>query len=58
MTSTTEAELLALVQTIKESLYISRLPDELSVWLDNNWVWIQYDNYQTIYLVTVEIVIL
>ena len=57
-TSTTEAELLALAQTTKESLYVSRLLKELSIRLDNNHVQIQCDNYQTIRLVTAEIAVL
>jgi hypothetical protein len=57
-TSTTEAELLALSQTAKESIYVSRLLDELSVRLDTNRIRLQCDNYQTIRLVTDEIAIL
>ena len=50
--------MLALAQTTKESLYVSRLLKELSVRLDNNRVQIQCDNYQTIRLVTAEIAVL
>ena len=57
-TSTTEAELLALSQTAKESIYVSRLLEELSVRLDSNRIQIQCDNHQTIRLVTDEIAIL
>lgn len=57
-TSTTEAELLALSQTAKESIYVSRLLDELSVRLDTNRIRLQCDNHQTIRLVTDEIAIL
>src|SRR5437667_940254 len=54
-TSTTEAELLALSQTAKESIYTSRLLDELSVRLDSSRIRIQCDNQQTIRLVNAEI---
>ena len=54
-TSTTEAELLALSQTIKESIYTSRLLEELSVRLDSSRIRIQCDNQQTIRLVNAEI---
>ena len=57
-TSTTEAELLALAQAAKESMYISRLLDELSVRLDDNRIRIQCDNTQTIRLVTAEVAVL
>ena len=56
-TSTTEAELLALSQAAREGIYIRRLLRELEVNLDNknkNMV-IQYDNQQTLHLVTEEI---
>ena len=54
-TSTTEAELLALSQTAKESIYTSRLLEELSVRLDSSRIRIQCDNQQTIRLVNAEI---
>ena len=54
-TSTTEAELLALSQTAKEALYVSRLLKELLVKLDNHCIRIECDNKQTIRLVTEEI---
>ncbi|KAM4058130.1 polyprotein [Hirsutella rhossiliensis] len=54
-TSTTEAELLALSQTAKESIYMSRLIDELGVKLDASHIRIQCDNNQTIRLVNAEI---
>jgi hypothetical protein len=57
-TSTTEAELLALSQTAKEALYVSRLIQELSVQLDDQRIRIQCDNRQTIRLVTAEIALL
>ena len=57
-TSTTEAELLALSQTAKESLYISRLIRELSVTLDDDRIRIQCDNHQTIRCVTAEVAVL
>jgi len=55
---TTEAELLTLSQVAKESIYVSRLLEELTVQLDNSRIHIQCDNQQTICLVTAEIVIL
>jgi len=54
-TSTTEAELLALSQATKESLYVSRLLKELKIELDNQQIVIECDNKQTIRLVTSEI---
>jgi len=54
-TSTTEAELLALSQAAKESLYMSRLFEELSISLDSSRIRIQCDNTQTIRLITEEI---
>jgi hypothetical protein len=57
-TSTTEAELLALSQSAKEALYVSRLITELSVRLDDQRIQIKCDNLQTIRLVTAEIALL
>jgi hypothetical protein len=57
-TSTTEAELLALSQTAKEALFVSRLIQELSVQLDDQRIRIQCDNQQTIRLVTAETALL
>ena len=57
-TSTTEAELLALSQAAKESLFISRLIKELSVTLDDESIRIQCDNQQTLRLVTKELAVL
>jgi hypothetical protein len=54
-TSTTEAELLALSQAAKESLFVSRLIRDLGVSLDDATIRIQCDNQQTIRLVTSEI---
>ena len=54
-TSTTEAKLLALSQATKESIYTSRLLEELSVRLDSSRIRIQCDNQQTIRLVNAEI---
>jgi hypothetical protein len=54
-TSTTEAELLALSQAAKESLFVSRLLTELTIQLDDNHIRIQCDNKQTIRLVTAEV---
>src|SRR5204863_6375494 len=56
--STTEAELLVLSQAAKEALFISKLIKELKVKLDNNHIKIEYDNKQTIHLVTEEIAVL
>ena len=53
-TSTTEAELLALAQAAKESLFVSRLLTELTIQLDDQHIKIQCDNKQTIRLVTAE----
>jgi hypothetical protein len=54
-TSTTEAELLALAQAAKETLFVSRLLTELSVELDDKKIKIECDNTQTIKLVNSEI---
>ncbi|XP_044715969.1 reverse transcriptase (RNA-dependent DNA polymerase) domain-containing protein [Hirsutella rhossiliensis] len=54
-TSTTEAELLALSQAAKESIYVSRLIRELDVKLDHSRISIQCDNTQTIRIVTAEV---
>jgi hypothetical protein len=54
-TSTTEAELLALSQAAKESLFVSRLLKELDVRLDDHRIRILCDNTQTINIVTREI---
>jgi len=54
-TSTTEAELLALSQAAKESLFVSRLLQELDIQLKDARIRIQCDNQQTIRLVTSEI---
>lgn len=57
-TSTTEAELLALAQAAKETLFVSRLLKELSIVLDDKTIHIECDNQQTIKLVTAEIALL
>jgi hypothetical protein len=57
-TSTTEAELLALAQAAKESLFVSRLIKELSVQLDDQRIRIQCDNKQTIRIVKAEVMTL
>ncbi|OAQ57347.2 polyprotein [Pochonia chlamydosporia 170] len=54
-TSTTEAELLALSQATKESIFISRLFEEIGIRLDNKTIRIQCDNRQTIKLVNKEV---
>ncbi|KAF4340968.1 hypothetical protein FBEOM_5107 [Fusarium beomiforme] len=57
-TSTTEAELLALAQAAKESMFISRLITELGVTLDNSRITIQCDNAQTIRLIHSDVALL
>lgn len=54
-TSTTEAELLALAQAAKESMFISRLISELGIQLDEQRIRIFCDNQQTIQLVNKDI---
>ncbi|OAQ57704.1 polyprotein [Purpureocillium lilacinum] len=54
-TSTTEAELLALAQAAKESMFVSRLITELGVQLDEQRIQIFCDNQQTIKLVNKDI---
>jgi len=54
-TSTTEAELLALSQAAKESLFVSRLLKELDIRLDDHQIKILCDNTQTIKIVSKEI---
>ena len=56
--STTEAKLLALAQAAKESLFVSRLLDELTVRLEDQGIRIQCDNTQTIRLVNAEVALL
>lgn len=53
-TSTTEAELLALAQAAKESMFVSCLLKELTVKLDDERIRIECDNQQTIGIVTKE----
>lgn len=57
-TSTTEAELLALAQAAKESMFISRLIKELGVTLDDSRITIQCDNTQTIRLINADVAVL
>lgn len=57
-TSTTEAELLAMAQAVKETLYVHRLVRELGVNLDQQSIAVECDNKQTIGLVTKEIAVL
>ncbi|KID81860.1 polyprotein [Metarhizium guizhouense ARSEF 977] len=54
-TSTTEAELLALSQATKESMFVSRLLKEIGIRLDSKTIRIQCDNQQTIKLVNKEV---
>ena len=53
-TSTTEAELLALVQAVKEALYADRLLSELGIRFEDCTIQLWCDNQQTIGLVTKE----
>lgn len=57
-TSTTEAELLALSQAAKESMFIYRLIKEVGVRLDHSKILLQCDNTQTINCVTADVHIL
>ncbi|RKK07264.1 hypothetical protein BFJ66_g16419 [Fusarium oxysporum f. sp. cepae] len=57
-TSITEAELLALAQAAKESMFISRLITELGVTLDNRSIIIQCNNAQTIRLINSDVALL
>src|SRR6185312_2816204 len=54
-TSTTEAELLALSQATKESMFVSRLLKEIAICVDSKTIQIQCDNQQTIKLVNKEV---
>ncbi|KJZ68672.1 hypothetical protein HIM_11944 [Hirsutella minnesotensis 3608] len=54
-TSTTEAELLALSQATKESMFVSCLLQEIGIRLDSKTIRIQCDNQQTIKLVNKEV---
>lgn len=54
-TSTTEAELLAVSQAAKESMFVGRLLQELDIRLDTRTIRIQCDNQQTIKVMTKEI---
>ena len=54
-TSTTEAELLALSQAAKESIFVSHLIKELGVTLDDQRIQIQCDNTATVRLVESEL---
>jgi hypothetical protein len=54
-TSTTEAELLALSQVAKESMFVRMLLEELRVELTDKTITIQCDNTQTIRLINEEI---
>ena len=57
-TSTAEAELLALSQAAKESLFVTRLLSELSVQLEDAPITIQCDNTTTLGLVSKELALL
>ena len=54
----TEAELLSLVQVVKEAMFVSRLIREFGVKLEDKEIIIQYDNKQTIRLVNEDIIFL
>jgi hypothetical protein len=57
-TSTTEAELLALAQAAKESIYVSKLLQEFTIDLNDQTIYIECDNTQTINLITKKIALL
>jgi hypothetical protein len=57
-TSTTEAKLLALAQAAKESMYVNKLLQELTIDLNDQTIQIEYNNTQTINLITKEIALL
>lgn len=54
-TSTTEAELLALSQAAKESMFVDRLLRELDIRLGTNTIRLQCDNQQTIKAINKEV---
>jgi len=54
-TSTIEAELLSLAQGVKEGIFMTYLLQQLSVRLDHYYFVIEYDNLNTIGLITKEI---
>jgi hypothetical protein len=58
ITSTTKAELLALAQAAKESIYVNKLLQEFTIDFNDQTIQIEYDNIQTINLVTKEIALL
>jgi hypothetical protein len=55
---TIEAELLALAQAAKESIYVSKLLQKLIIDLNDQIIQIEYNNIQTINLITKEIALL
>jgi hypothetical protein len=57
-TSTIEAELLALAQAAKESMYVNKLLQKLTIDLNDQIIQIEYNNTQTINLITKEIALL
>jgi hypothetical protein len=57
-TSTTEAELLALAQAAKESIYVSKLLQKLIIDFNDQIIQIECNNIQTINLVTKKIALL
>jgi hypothetical protein len=55
---TTKAELLALAQAAKESIYVSRLLQELIIDFNDHIIYIKYNNTPTINLITKQIALL
>jgi hypothetical protein len=56
--SITKAELLALVQAAKESMYVSKLLQKLIIDLNDQIIQIEYNNTQTINLIIKKIALL
>jgi hypothetical protein len=57
-TSTTEAELLALAQAAKKSMYVNKLLQKLIIDFNDQIIQIEYNNIQTINLIIKEIALL
>jgi hypothetical protein len=58
ITSITKAELLALAQAAKKSMYVSKLLQKFTINLNDQTIYIEYDNTQTINLITKKIALL
>jgi hypothetical protein len=58
ITSTIKAELLALAQAAKKSIYVSKLLQKLTIDLNDQIIQIEYNNTQTINLITKKIALL